>query len=95
MRNQGVFFNPNLNAMEFVVYILKSSRFNKIYIGFTSNLIQRFYAHNYRSNKGYTKHYRPWKVIHVEFFQDKKEAIQREKFLKSGVGRKWIHQTYR
>ena len=80
--------------MEFVVYILKSSRFNKIYIGFTSNLIQRFYAHNYRSNKGYTKHYRPWKVIHVEFFKDKREAIQREKFLKSGNGRKWIHQTY-
>ena len=80
--------------MEFVVYILKSSRFNKIYIGFTSNLIQRFYAHNHLSNKGYTKHYRPWIVIHVEFFKDKKEAIQREKFLKSGVGRKWIHQTY-
>ena len=38
--------------MEFVVYILKSSRLNKIYIGFTSNLIQRFYAHNYRFNKG-------------------------------------------
>ena len=48
------FFNPNLNAMEFVVYILKKQSFhNKIYIGFTSNLIQRFYAHNYRSNKGH------------------------------------------
>ena len=41
--------------MKFVVYSLKSSRFNKIYIEFTSNLIQRFYANNYRSNKGYSK----------------------------------------
>ena len=80
--------------MYYVVYILKSKRFKKIYIGFTSNLIQRFYSHNTLAKKGYTKNYRPWMVIHVEFFTNKRDALQREKFLKSGLGRNWIHQMY-
>ncbi|MGC6423105.1 MAG: GIY-YIG nuclease family protein [Flavobacteriaceae bacterium] len=54
---------------EFVVYILRSQTFNKIYIGYTSNLIQRFYSHNYKATKGYTRHYRPWTVIYVEFLR--------------------------
>jgi putative endonuclease len=76
---------------EFVVYILYSSKFEKIYIGFTSNLIQRFYSHNFLGKKGYSIHYRPWEVIHVEFFNAKKDAMKREKYLKTGMGRKWIH----
>ena len=75
----------------FVVYILKSLSFDKIYIGYTSNLIQRFYSHNQFATKGYTTRYRPWEVIHVEVFYSKQEALKREKFLKSGAGRKWIY----
>jgi putative endonuclease len=75
----------------FVVYILRSEMHQKIYIGCTSNLIQRFYSHNFLSKKGYTKRFRPWVVIHLEFFDSKKNALKRERFLKSGVGRKWIH----
>jgi len=44
------------------------------------------------SKKGYTSRYRPWEVIHVEFLSSKREALKREKFLKSGLGRKWIRQ---
>ncbi|MDC0514966.1 GIY-YIG nuclease family protein [Flavobacteriaceae bacterium] len=50
---------------EFVVYILHSAQHQKIYIGYTSNLIQRFYSHNFLSKKGYTSRFRPWIVIHV------------------------------
>ena len=76
--------------MEYVVYILYSEEFNKRYIGFTSDLISRFHSHNTFSKKGYTIRYRPWKVIYVEFFHSKKEALKHEKFLKTGVGRDWI-----
>ncbi|HCE53889.1 MAG TPA: hypothetical protein DER05_02360 [Lutibacter sp.] len=31
---------------EFVTYVLYSKNYNKIYIGFTSNLIVRFLSHN-------------------------------------------------
>jgi putative endonuclease len=78
---------------EFVVYILHSAQHQKIYIGYTSNLIQRFYSHNFLSKKGYTSRFRPWIVIHVDFFDSKKNALAREKFLKSDVGRKWIYQN--
>ena len=75
---------------EFVVYILYSKKIDKIYIGFTSDLINRIHSHNHFSTKGYTVRFRPWEVIHVEFFQSKTEAMQREKYLKSGAGRDWI-----
>ena len=78
---------------EFVVYILYSKKFDKSYIGFTSDLISRFHSHNQFSNKGYTVKFRPWKVAHVEFFHFKKDAIAREKILKSGVGREWIGKS--
>jgi len=42
------------------------------------------------SKNRYALKYRPWFVAHVEFFNSKKEAIKRERFLKSGQGRKWI-----
>ena len=78
--------------LEYVVYILYSRKYDKIYIGFTSNLIARFKSHNELGTKGYTKRYRPWEVIFVDFYKSKREAMIREKYLKSGVGRSWIHE---
>ncbi len=75
---------------EFVIYILYSEKFNKNYTGFTSNLIERLKSHNHLGTKGYTLKFRPWKVIHVEFFNSKSEAMQREKYLKTGIGREFI-----
>jgi|GEM_PF-3397090 putative endonuclease len=78
---------------EFVTYVLFSFKHNKIYIGYTSSIIQRFYSHNLLANKGFTIKYRPWIVAHVAFFTTKKEAMQNEKWLKSGLGRKYIHDN--
>jgi putative endonuclease len=75
---------------EFVVYVLYSERFNKNYTGFTSNLIERFKSHNHLGTKGFTLKFRPWNVIYVEFFSSKSEAIKREKYFKTGVGREFI-----
>ncbi|WP_445720070.1 GIY-YIG nuclease family protein [Flavobacterium sp.] len=78
---------------EFVVYILFSEDYGKTYVGFTSNLIERFKSHNYLSKKGYTIKFRPWQVIYVEFFTTKSEALKREKFLKTGKGREFIKEV--
>ncbi len=77
---------------EFVVYILFSKDYDKTYVGFTSNLIERFKSHNYLSKKGYTIKFRPWQVIYVEFFTTKSEALKREKLLKSRKGREFIKE---
>ena len=74
----------------FLVYAFYSEKYNKIYIGYTSNMEQRLLAHNEIETKGYTLRYRPWKIIHSENFFDKKEAMKREKQLKSAKGRMFI-----
>jgi putative endonuclease len=71
---------------------LYSIKFDKIYIGYSSALIQRFYSHNLFSNKGFTVKFRPWIVVHTEFSVTKKEAMNKEKWLKSGVGRTFIKE---
>jgi putative endonuclease len=56
----------------------------------TSDLIARFKSHNELGKKDWTIKFRPWKVVHVEFFATKKEALVQEKYLKSGAGREWV-----
>jgi len=75
---------------EFTVYVLYSTEFDKIYIGYTSNLINRFHSHNSISKKGYTIRFRPWIVAYVEVYLKKSEALQRERELKSAQGREFI-----
>jgi len=79
--------------MEFVVYILFSKKHQKHYIGYTSNLIERFKSHNELATKGFTMKYRPWEVIYVEFFTSKFDALKREKFFKSGKGREYLNNN--
>ncbi len=74
----------------FVVYVLFSAKFNKHYTGFTSNLNARLLSHNELDNKSFTSKYRPWKLIYTKDFELKSEAIEYEKWLKSGVGREFI-----
>jgi putative endonuclease len=76
--------------MLYTVYVLFSPTFQKIYIGYTSNLIERFKSHNQLSTKGWTRSFRPWLVIYNDFYETKNEALRREKNLKSGRGREWI-----
>jgi len=74
----------------FIVYILYTPQFNKIYIGYTSNLPARLLSHNELGKKGWTLKYRPWNLIYTETFLTKQEALLKERELKSGKGREWI-----
>ena len=37
-----------------------------------------------------TKAYRPWIIVHKEEYKTLKEARDREKYLKSGIGREYL-----
>ncbi len=74
----------------YVTYVLYSNSFDKIYIGYTSGLLERFKSHNKLGTKGFTVLYRPWIVVYVEFFESKGEAMKREKQLKSSRGRNYL-----
>ena len=79
----------------FYAYILISESTGKLYIGQTDNLMRRLCEHNdptHNPKKFTTKQKGPWKLIHSEEFSTRSEAMLREKWLKSGVGRDWIRQ---
>ena len=75
------------------VYVLKSSRNNKRYIGSTSKLASdRLNEHNQGSNR-WTRQNSPFKLIYTEEYETVTEARKRENFLKSGQGRKWLDEN--
>jgi putative endonuclease len=80
--------------MRFTTYVLYSVKHDRLYIGFSSDYEKRFLWHNELATKGFTVKYRPWKIIHLEHFETKEEAMKREKALKGGQGRAWIRATY-
>jgi putative endonuclease len=62
----------------FTVYVLYSPSHNQIYIGYTSDLHNRFLSHNELATKGHSIKYRPWIITYTGEFQTKSEAIKRE-----------------
>ncbi|MBL7848671.1 MAG: GIY-YIG nuclease family protein [Cyclobacteriaceae bacterium] len=74
----------------FTVYVIYSEAFGKIYVGYSSDLESRLRSHNELATKGWTIKFRPWKLIHFESFASKKDALKREKELKSATGRRFI-----
>ena len=54
----------------------------------TSSLEQRLYLHNHSENRrSYSARFRPWVIAYYETFDSKSDAIKREKWFKTGVGR--------
>ena len=79
--------------MPFHAYVLHSPSYNKIYIGFTSDIESRFNSHNTLGTKGWTIKFRPWVLIYSEAYELKADAMKREKELKSAKGRAFIRKT--
>lgn len=75
--------------MFYFVYILQSEKDGRFYIGFTDDITRRPKEHN-EGKSSATKPFRPYKLIYYEAFVDKRDAKSREKFLKSGWGRRSI-----
>jgi len=78
----------------FYVYVLKSLKNNKRYIGCTNkNPKTRLIEHNLGSNK-WTRANKPFKLVYNEIYNNKIEALKRERFLKSGQGRKFLGHNF-
>lgn len=74
----------------YIVYALHSHRYNKIYIGYTSDLHSRLKSHNELSKKGWVVKYRPLELAYTERFIIKSEAIRHERALQTARGRIFI-----
>jgi len=75
------------------VYVIRSFKTRKIYIGSShfDDLSVRLKEHNKGDVKS-TKFGRPWNILYSEHFETYTEARKREIFLKTGFGRKWLHE---
>ncbi len=75
----------------YVVYVLQSSKDGRLYKGMTKNLEKRFKQHNQGENKS-TKGFIPWKLVYKKSFDSRLKAREYEKYLKSGIGREFLHE---
>ncbi len=76
----------------FCVYVLKSLKTQKRYVGYTGKAPQeRMSEHNSGTNK-FTKGNRPYELIYYKFYESKDFAEKRERFLKSGNGRRILNR---
>ncbi len=82
--------------MTFWVYVLESEATRRRYIGHTDNLERRLAEHNcpeHNARKFTTRNQGRWRLVHDERYGTRAEAMRRERWLKSGVGRAWLNET--
>jgi len=73
----------------YFTYVLLSEKDGKYYIGFTDNLINRIKEHERGLVKS-TQDRRPLKLVYYEACLSKEKAIKREKYFKTGFGRRFL-----
>ncbi|MGK9478025.1 GIY-YIG nuclease family protein [Melioribacter sp. OK-6-Me] len=73
----------------FYVYVLRSLKDNKRYIGLTNDIARRFSEHQRGLVKS-TRNRRPFELTYYESFSQKSDAMKREKFFKTGKGREFL-----
>ena len=78
----------------YYTYVLKSQKDNKFYIGYSTDLINRFVQHQ-KGQVESTKHRRPLDLIFYEFFKDRRDAQRREKYFKTDKGKSSLKQIIR
>lgn len=69
----------------FHVYVLRSSKTGRRYVGSCEDLDKRL-RHNLGHSKA-TRHGMPWTLVHSESFSSRDEAAEGERYYKSGRGR--------
>ena len=69
--------------MTYFVYLLGNYKEKKLitYVGYTNNLKKRLILHNSGKGAKFTKG-RTWKLIYYEKYRSRKEAINRECYIK-------------
>jgi len=76
----------------YYVYILEDQTDKSWYIGYSANLKRRIKEHLSGDGCQTTSRKQDWRLIYYEAYLNKYDAVGREKFLKSGSGRKYLNK---
>ena len=74
------------------VYVLRSKRDSKFYIGSTNDLKRRVKEHQHGKNASTAKRL-PLKLIYFEGHLSKEDAVRREKYFKTAKGKTTLRQV--
>ncbi|MBA3831184.1 MAG: GIY-YIG nuclease family protein [Chthoniobacterales bacterium] len=78
----------------FSVYVLRSGKTGRRYIGSCADLSDRLRRHNGGESRA-TKHGLPWTLIYEEQFPTRAAAAGRERYFKTSRGRDELNQLHR
>ena len=78
----------------FHVYVLRSEKTRRRYIGSCEDISRRIQQHNLGASKA-TRHGAPWTLIHSESFSTRVEANRKERYFKTGRGREELDRLNR
>ena len=77
--------------MKYSLYVIKSLE-GYYYTGMTEDLKRRLSEHNNKTKSFWTKRGTNWEVIYSEEFDNKKDALKKERWMKSGHGKKLLKE---
>lgn len=86
-------YPPKFLAMH-GVYILYSRKKKEFYVGFSKSIKRRVSEHQKGQNKS-TKNKQELKCIGYEVFANKQDAMERERYLKTGWGRAHLRKMFK
>lgn len=81
--------NPVRDTQMHYTYVLQSRKDGQMYTGYSPNLRERFNQHQ-SGNVASTKGRGPFALVYYEACRDKFEATDREKYLKTGMGKRYL-----
>jgi putative endonuclease len=82
-----------LSPEKYFVYIIKSEEW-RFYIWYTIDIIKRIKQHNEKNFIKWTNNYNNWELVYKEEFNTKKEALIREKQIKSYKWWDWFKRLF-
>jgi len=77
----------------YYIYVLKSLKNKTRYVGFTENYPEHRLKEHNSGGSQYSRHNRPFVLVYSETFAKEGEARRRERFLKTGQGRRFLDRV--
>ncbi|MEK7110323.1 MAG: GIY-YIG nuclease family protein [Patescibacteria group bacterium] len=86
--------NPVRDPAFYYVYVLRSRKDRRWYTGFTNDLRKRLNEHNSNLST-WTKNRGPFSLIYCEASKNQADTRAREKYLKTGMGKRYLKNRLR
>jgi putative endonuclease len=77
--------------MNWTVYIIRSESSGTYYRGSCEDFEKRLAEHNAGKTRS-TKAHRPWVKVYTAIFDNKTDALKREKYFKTRSGYRWLKE---